>query len=212
MEHPILEELRKTAINFKVEPAGTAGNFTSVSDVIKVFSGIQESFRNFLKIELKKSAEFKAEIAKNKNIINQLITEMDLLVVDTGLSSYQASVVPDISQGLSLFKNDTLFWKAQIFKEYKDRIIYSDINDINNLYALSKRYTIKERELIFTPLFNASGNGKDYKIRVWEQDREKINLIQPKKLYETYFKSKSKPVNKAERIPPVTQKDNKDKN
>ncbi len=212
MEHPILEELRKTAINFKVEPAGTARNFASVSDVIKVFSGIQESFRNFLKIELKKSTEFKAEIAKNKNIINQLITEMDLLVVDTGLSSYQASVIPDISQDLSLFKNDTLFWKSQIFKEYKDRIIYSDINDINNLYALSKKYTVKERDLIFTPLFNASGNGKDYKVRVWEQDREKINLIKPKKLYETYFKSKLKPVNKVERIPPITQKEDRDKN
>ncbi|MCJ8155499.1 hypothetical protein MKJ01_17205 [Chryseobacterium sp. SSA4.19] len=211
MDNPILEELRKAAINFKIEPAGTAGNAASVSDVIRVFSGIQESFRNFIKIEIKKSAEFKNEIGSNKNLINQVIAEMDLLIVDAKFS-YQSSVVPDIAQNLSLFKNNTLSWKSRKFKEYKDRIIYSDINDINNLYSLSKKYTIKERELIFTPLFNASGNGKDYKVRVWEQDREKINLIKPKKLYETYFKSnKTKPVHKAERISEVVQKPVKEK-
>jgi hypothetical protein len=211
MDNPILEELRKIAINFKIEPAGTAGQYASVSDVVRVFSGIQESFRNFIKIEVKKSAEFKNEIGSNKNLINQIIAEMDLLIVDTKFS-YQSSVVPDLSQSLSLFKNDTLSWKSKKFKEYKDTIIYSDINDINNLYSLSKKYTIKERDLIFTPLFNASGNGKDYKIRVWEQDREKINLIKPKKLYETYFKpNRAKPVNKAERISQVIPKP-KDKN
>lgn len=211
MDNPILEELRKIAINFKIEPAGTAGQYVSVSDVVRVFSGIQESFRNFIKIEVKKSAEFKNEIGSNKNLINQIIAEMDLLIVDTKFS-YQSSVVPDLSQSLSLFKNDTLSWKSKKFKEYKDTIIYSDINDINNLYSLSKKYTIKERDLIFTPLFNASGNGKDYKVRVWEQDREKINLIKPKKLYETYFKpNRAKPVNKAERISQVIPKP-KDKN
>lgn len=211
MDNPILEELRKIAINFKIEPAGTAGQYASVSDVVRVFSGIQESFRNFIKIEVKKSAEFKNEIGSNKNLINQIIAEMDLLIVDTKFS-YQSSVVPDLSQSLSLFKNDTLSWKSKKFKEYKDTIIYSDINDINNLYSLSKKYTIKERDLIFTPLFNASGNGKDYKVRVWEQDREKINLIKPKKLYETYFKpNRAKPVSKAERISQVIPKP-KDKN
>lgn len=211
MDNPILEELRKIAINFKIEPAGTAGQYASVSDVVRVFSGIQESFRNFIKIEVKKSAEFKNEIGSNKNLINQIIAEMDLLIVDTKFS-YQSSVVPDLSQSLSLFKNDALSWKSKKFKEYKDTIIYSDINDINNLYSLSKKYTIKERDLIFTPLFNASGNGKDYKVRVWEQDREKINLIKPKKLYETYFKpNRAKPVNKAERISQVIPKP-KDKN
>jgi hypothetical protein len=211
MDNPILEELRKIAINFKIEPAGTAGQYASVSDVVRVFSGIQESFRNFIKIEVKKSSEFKNEIGSNKNLINQIIAEMDLLIVDTKFS-YQSSVVPDLSQSLSLFKNDTLSWKSKKFKEYKDTIIYSDINDINNLYSLSKKYTIKERDLIFTPLFNASGNGKDYKVRVWEQDREKINLIKPKKLYETYFKpNRAKPVNKAESISQVIPKP-KDKN
>lgn len=211
MDNPILEELRKIAINFKIEPAGTAGQYASVSDVVRVFLGIQESFRNFIKIEVKKSAEFKNEIGSNKNLINQIIAEMDLLIVDTKFS-YQSSVVPDLSQSLSLFKNDTLSWKSKKFKEYKDTIIYSDINDINNLYSLSKKYTIKERDLIFTPLFNASGNGKDYKVRVWEQDREKINLIKPKKLYETYFKpNRAKPVSKAERISQVIPKP-KDKN
>lgn len=212
MENPILEELRKIAIHFKIEPVGTVGNSACVSDVIRVFSGIQESFRNFIKIEIKKSAEFKGEIAKNKNLINQIMAEMDLLIVDAKFS-YQSSIVPDISQDLSLFKNDTLSWKSRKFQEYKDKIIYSDINDINNLYALSKKYTVRERDLIFTPLFNASGNGKDYKVRVWEQDREKINLIKPKKLYETYFKSnKAKPVNKTERISHVVQKPSKEKN
>jgi hypothetical protein len=190
MESPELKHLREIALTVKLDPIGSIGHAASVSDVIQVLSGVKESYKNFLKIALSK------KFPENKNIdseVNNFVDNTELLIVDTKFSSYQNSIAPNIQDSVySLFGNTKEFTTTeQIFDDYKDEIIYSDVNNYQDLQSLKSKYTSEERNMIFEPLFKASSN-KKYNVFVWQENKEIRKVIKPKKEYLSYFKTPKK--------------------
>lgn len=190
MESPELNHLREIALTVKLDPIGSIGHAASVSDVIQVLSGIKESYRNFLKISLAK------KFPENKDIdsdVNNFVDHTELLIVDTKFSSYQNSIAPNIQDNMySLFGNVKEFSTTeQIFDNYKDEIIYSDVNNFKDLQSLKKSYTAEERQMIFEPLFKASST-KNYNVFVWQENKERRKVIKPRKEFQSYFKAVKK--------------------
>ena len=190
MESPELVHLREIALTVKLDPIGNIAHAASVSDVIQVLSGVKESYRNFLKIALSK------RFPNNENIdseVNNFVDNTELLIVDTKFSSYQNSIAPNVQDNVySLFGNSKEFTTSeQIFDDYKDEIIYSDVNNYQNLQALKNKYTAAERQMIFEPLFKASSN-KNYNVYVWQGNKERRKIIKPRTEYQVYFKAPKK--------------------
>jgi len=186
MESPELEHLREIALTLKLDPIGSIGHAASVSDVIQVLSGVKESYRNFLKIALSK------KFPENKNLdleVDDFVSRTELLIVDTKFSSYQNSIAPNVQDNIySLFGNSKEFsTQEQIFDDYKDQVIYSDVNNYQDLQTLKKKYSAVERQMIFEPLFKASSN-KKFNVFVWEGKKEKRKIIKPRTEFQTYFK------------------------
>ena len=186
MESPELNHLREIALTIKLDPIGSIGHAASVSDVIQVLSGVKESYRNFLRVSLAK------KFPENKNIdeqVNNFVDNTELLIVDTKFSSYQNSIAPNVQDNVySLFGNTKEFATTeQIFDDFKDKIIYSDVNNYQDLQSLKNKYTAQERNMIFEPLFKASSN-KKYNVFVWQENREKRKVIKPRREYLSYFK------------------------
>ncbi|AZI23002.1 hypothetical protein EIH07_08120 [Chryseobacterium taklimakanense] len=190
MESPELAHLREIALTLKLDPIGTIGHAASVSDVIQVLSGVKESYRNFLKIALSK------KFPDNKNLdseVDEFVNKTELLIVDTQFSSYQNSIAPNVQDNIySLFGNSKEFSTTeQIFDDYKDEVIYSDVNSYHDLQTLKNKYSAVERQMIFEPLFKASSN-KKFNVFVWEGNKEKRKIIKPRTEFQTYFKPPKK--------------------
>jgi len=187
MESPELKHLREIALTLKLDPIGTVGNAASISDVIQVLKGVKDSYRNFLKIELEKRFKDSSNIESD---VNSFIENVELLIVDTKFNSYQTSIAPNVQDNaFSLFGNIGEFNSTeQIFDNYKEQIIYSDVNNYQDLQSLKTTFTEEERYLIFTPLFQASSN-KKYNVYAWEENKDRRKIIKPKKEFQTYFKT-----------------------
>lgn len=190
MESPELNHLREIALTLKLDPIGSVAHAASVTDVIQVLTGVKESYNNFLKIALSKKFP---HIENIDSEVDNFVNNTELLIVDTKFSSYQNSIAPNVQDNVySLFGNTKNFTTTEeIFGDYKEEIIYTDVNNFQDLQSLKKKYSATERQMIFEPLFKASSN-KRFNVFVWEAKKEKRKIITPRTEYHTYFKAPKK--------------------
>ena len=179
----MLEKLRDIAIHFQIDPEITVGHAPKVSTVIKVLTELNKSFSNFLEVEFLKNEEFKKALMSNKNVLNTIKEELELLIVDLNYSSFGASVAPNLTETQpSLFRNEVKDWEKETFETYKDLILEGDYQEPKYIQKISKRYTDEERQKIYYPLFSAFGNGNEYSLKIKDnQGHVKTKLIQPQK-------------------------------
>jgi hypothetical protein len=177
----LIKKLLNYSINIQIKPEKNFSDLASLKTVISVLSNLRNSFRNFLKIEFIKQEKFRSIHDKDEEKLDKLIKEMELLIVDSKIGSYQTSIAPNLEDiNYSLFDNDLLDWKKDKYNTYRNKIIFADFNDDHFIEEISKKYTPHERKNIFNPIFNAIADGKDYKINLLDSDREKIvRTLQP---------------------------------
>ncbi len=177
----LIKKLLNYSINIQIKPEKNSSDLASLRTVISVLSNLRNSFRNFLKIEFLKHEKFRSIYDKDEEAPEKLIKEMELLIVDSKIGSYQTSIAPNLEDiNYSLFDNNVLDWKRDKYNIYRNDVIYADLNDDHFVEEISKKYTANERKNIFNPIFKAIADGKDYKINLLDSSRTKIvRTLQP---------------------------------
>jgi len=168
-----LEELKKIALTFKIDPLHTIGHAARVTTIIKVLTSINASYRKFLEIEFHKNENFHRAYIKNNTTLNTLLTELDLLAVDLQFSSCQIAVAPNVTNIETLFKDEVTEWKKESFNDYKE-IIEGDFENSGYISKIKERYTNRERSYIYKSIFNTIGNNKEYKLHLLDTNSKKI--------------------------------------
>ncbi len=190
----MLEELRKIALRFQIDPKSTIGHAAKLETVVKVLSEINKSYKNFLEIEFLKNSDFRKAFDKNKKTLETIIGELELLIVDVNFSSFTSAVAPNVAEdNTTIFIDEVLLWKKEKFDEYKEEIIKADYSSSSYIQRISKRYSDHEINKIFQPLFSFIGTGEDYKINIQSEDSKILKTLhQPNKSKVQYFVSKTK--------------------
>jgi hypothetical protein len=179
----MIEELKDIAFRIHIEPLKTVEHAAKVDTVIKVLSDIVKSYNNYLEIEFLKNDEYKKAFDSNKNVLETIKEQLNLLVVDLNFSSFEAALAPDLTELQSpIFTNEVLKWKKDTFENYKEDVILADYNNISFLQKVVNKYSEAERIKIFQPFFSSVGDGKDYKLNIKNQEHKIIkSLAQPEK-------------------------------
>lgn len=179
-EQHILSELRKIAFHFRVEPIGTSGDAARATSVARAILGMQDSFKNFVRIEALKSESFGKELQKNPRLLDAFLEQAELLLVDAKFGSFEAALAPDFSAiQTPIFEDKVLGWKKEKFETYKRAVLGGDYNDRNYIRKLGSTYSPEEKQAIYAPLFQAAGNGEGYRLEVWNDTFGKKVLRQP---------------------------------
>ena len=189
----MFEDLKEISFKFKIDPKDTIGHAARAHSVVKVMSDILKSYNNFVKIEFLKNEEFRKIYLNDLHAFDAIKKDLELLVVELEFSSFSASLAPNIiTNQTSLFSNEVLSWKNTSFKKYKDLIINSDYNESKYITDVVNYYSDEERKMIYSPIFNAIGDEKEYLIyvgdnklasstkRLKKPDKSKINIYTPK--------------------------------
>jgi len=189
----MLEELRRIAFRFQIDPQQTAGHTARLSSVITVLNNINTSFLNFIEIEFLKNDKFRAAYEKSPKVLEGLKKELELLVVDLKFSSFEAAVASNIVEPPSLFTTDIDDWKRNAFSDYKKNILFGNFEEPQYMTRIIEKYTPDERSRIYKPLFTASASDRPFKLFLIDPKGKKLNLRQPDKSFtDRYFPKKEK--------------------
>jgi hypothetical protein len=187
----MLEELRRIAFRFQIDPQQTAGHSARLSSVITVLNNLNTSFLNFIEIEFLKNDKFRAAYEKSPKVLDGLKKELELLVVDLKFSSFEAAVASSIVEPPSLFTTDIDEWKRNAFSEYKKNILFGNFEEPKYMNEAIEKYTPEERTRIYKPLFTASASDRPFKLFLIDTRGKKLNLRQPDKCFtDLYFPKK----------------------
>lgn len=189
----MLEELRRIAFRFQIDPQQTAGHTARLSSVITVLNNFNTSFLNFIEIEFLKNDKFRAAYEKSPKVLDGLKKELELLVVDLKFSSFEAAVASNIVEPPSLFTTDIDDWKRNAFTEFKKNILFGNFEEPQYINQAISKYSPEERNRIYKPLFTASSSDRPFKLFLIDAKGKKLNLRQPDKSFtDLYFPKKEK--------------------
>lgn len=184
VEKKLLNKLKEIAIRFHIDPQNTIAHAAKLETIISVLSYLNKSYKSYLEIEFKKTAEFTEIYRKNEDTLNTLIKELDLLAVDLQFGSLDISVAPNVLDDElipKLFSDNVSDWKRSSFENYK-KLVSSNFDEFNTLKGISDRYSEEERRSIFRPLFSSIGTSSDYKLSIKSRDGKIIKrLVKPDK-------------------------------
>lgn len=189
----MLEELRRIAFRFQIDPQQTAGHTARLSSVITVLNNLNTSFLNFIEIEFLKNDKFRAAYERSPKVLEGLKKELELLVVDLKFSSFEAAVASNIVEPPSLFTTDIDDWKRNAFADYKKNILFGNFEEPQYMTQVITKYSPEERSRIYKPLFTASQSDRPFKLFLLDAKGKKLNLRQPDKSFtDQYFPKKEK--------------------
>jgi hypothetical protein len=189
----MLEELRRIAFRFQIDPQQTAGHSARLSSVITVLNNFNTSFLNFIEIEFLKNDKFRAVYEKSPKVLDGIKKELELLIVDLKFSSFEAAVASSIVEPPSLFTTDIDEWKRHAFSEYKKNILFGNFEEPKYMNQAIDKYTPEERNRIYKPLFTASASERPFRLFLLDAKGKKLNLRQPDKCFtDLYFPKKEK--------------------
>jgi len=179
----MLDELRKIAIRFQIDPISSVGHSARLENVVKVLNDINKSYKNFLHIEFFKNEHFLQAYQKNNKLLETFIEELELLIVDVKFDSFAPAIAPNLIEEISpLFTNEVLIWKKEKFEDYKQNIFKGDFRNSDYIQKVVKNYSEEERSKIFQPLFSATGDGKQYHINILDVNFNlEKKFVQPEK-------------------------------
>lgn len=173
-----MRKLQESAIRIRISPDPQNGQVVPVKLVIKVLADLSKSYRKFLEIEFLRIKDFQKVYAKNPRALDSLLSELQLNIVDLQFNNFEAALSPDLlDSSQSLFSDDVNEWKNGIYEQYRTDILYADYTNTKYMNSISKQYTAEERKLIYQPLFNAAGDGTNYKLQLTNQDHKVERVI-----------------------------------
>ena len=195
-----LQQLKKIALNFKIEPLNTIGHAAKVTTIIKVLTHINISYKRFLEIEFHKNEDFHKAYLKNQKTFTTLLADLELLAVDLKFSSCEIAIAPNILDNeVTLFKNEVKDWKEESFTSYKE-ILSGNFEDHRYINTVQKKYSDRERNHIYKSIFDTIGNKNEYKLHLLDTESKKIKKTfhKPKNALLPFYLPKIK---KEEKIP-----------
>jgi hypothetical protein len=190
----MIETLKDIAFRIQIESEIYADRATRVETVIKVLSEMVTSYNNYIEIEFLKKPSFREAFEKNSQLIKTIKEDLSLLIVDLNYGSFEAALAPNIIEAdFPMFTNEVNDWKKERFSDFKENIINGDYNNFNYIKTISERYSEHDRKRIFDPLFSSFGNGKDYKVKLKDnQNKVQKVLVIPNEKKSFYIPKKVK--------------------
>lgn len=173
MENKELSNLREIAFEVTIDPKNPV-HAANAEDVIKVLKAYIASYKSFLAVKLKSENNSEEEITAT-------IKDTQLLIVDTDFNSFHSAIAP-----YNPHSNNTYGF----FNEYKSDILSVDVDNYTTILALIDTYSKKELESIYGPIFSATSN--KYNLKVKTNTGAEITVKKPRKSFETYFKESKK--------------------
>ncbi len=170
----MLDDLRKIAFKFQIEPEKTVGHAARVSSVISVLANLNLSFKNYLEVEFSRNSDFVKAYDNNNKTLESLQDDLELLLVDLKFGSFEASAAPNVIFTPTLFIDKVDTWKKDAFTNYKENILYGDFDNQKYLKKIEKQYSPFERNKIFKPLFQATSSDKSYKVKLLDKKSKKV--------------------------------------
>ncbi|WP_158798343.1 hypothetical protein [Pedobacter sp. L105] len=145
-----INRLKKEAVYVRLEAKEKIARAINVHGLIKVLNCINQSYKNFLEIQLNKDSAY-AQSNQLKEPI-PFIRDNELLIVDLDFSSFGAAVIPDTLTVLDYTgRKISSEKKKQIFNDFKNDVIYADFSDEKFVERISKTYSGEERNEIYKP-------------------------------------------------------------
>lgn len=185
----MLDDLRKIALRFQIDPENNIGHAAKVENVISVLANLNKSYKSFIKIELSKDDKYQKVFKNKKKIYEKFLRELELLIVDVKFDSFNSAIAPNIvSNQVPMFKDNTFIWKTTKFSEYKDFIVGGNYDDPEYINLISQKYTINERAEIFTPIFKSIDSNNNYCVNLLSFENKPIKkLLKPKQEKIKYY-------------------------
>ncbi|MFC0513843.1 hypothetical protein ACFFGT_06520 [Mucilaginibacter angelicae] len=150
-----IDTLRDDSIYIKLQSDEKFGGAVDVDSLIKALNSLNQSYKNYLSIELSKNDNVKSTTKKGKKELSNFIADSQLLIVDLDFASFGAAITPNIitTHPYSTIK-DSLNLKKQSFRDYKNDVFYADYTDDLFLQRITAKYTEEERVEIYKPIID----------------------------------------------------------
>jgi hypothetical protein len=171
------------AINLYFQQKSTFDGNLDLDALIKIASNLQNSYRNFLEINLLKKSEI-----KDLNLIQKYLKDKDKLVItDVKHGSFDITLSPvkTINTTQDLFENtfSTDDYILEYFNKFNEIVIsnnYSDIKNINTLYTEQERRQIWGKFYhIFNDDIEVSIKNQEKIIQINKPSSDIVKLILP---------------------------------
>jgi hypothetical protein len=164
LDNEQLERLREIAFFLRVAPRNRKDHAVAVEVLISMLSSLQESYARYAEILFRH--EFTSSTQAAKKMDND---QFPLMVVDLKYESFGAALAIDyISESKydSFMKGRSLTWKKQSFLNFKEDVLDTDLNSIENRNNIKSKFTDDERRAIYGPIFRSIHRATDYRIIV----------------------------------------------
>jgi hypothetical protein len=158
----LIELLRASAFYIKIDPLLSGnGKAVSVSELLEVFKGIQDSFEAYLDAQFRRSFDAKkVSIDEYDKKFKAIKAELSLLIVDLNYASVGTAISANTITGNMEFPDvNVLQWKKTSFNEFKDEVIYADYNSPEFLDKIESKYQAFERKTIYDPIIRILKRG-----------------------------------------------------
>ena len=153
-----------------------------LDSLIKIASSIQNSYRNFLEINLLKKKEL-----KDFSVAKKFLENKDKLIIsDVKHGSFDITLEPvkTINPSQNLFQTDEFI--LQSFQDFDQQVISANFDE-KTLLNINKNYTETERKLIWGKYFHifdsneieAYKKNKDQKVSIDKPNPEIVKIILP---------------------------------
>lgn len=159
-----IDTLRNDSIYIKLKSEDKLGGAVDVGSLVKALNSLNQSYKNYLSIELNKNSDVNSSTKKGKKEINDFIADSELLVVDLDFASFGAALTPNVvtSRQYSTIK-DSLELKKKSFTEYKKDVFFADYTDEKFIHRIATKYSEQERAEIYKPIIDNLINTQKFK-------------------------------------------------
>lgn len=148
-----LTPLRNASLTFHIEPVVSDSGLVTLDEMLRVLSGIKNSYQAFLGINLKNS------LGPSLND-EELPVLAELLIVDVKVASYEIKAAPKIivdDQQVLLEELDLKTRVDNAYQQYYTDVLTVDFSNTEKRKNFLNTYNSQERKSILTPLFNSLG-------------------------------------------------------
>ncbi|MBO9690868.1 MULTISPECIES: hypothetical protein [Chryseobacterium] len=175
MDDKELSNLREIAFEVTIDPKNPV-HAASAEDVVKVLKAYIDSYKSFLAAKLRSENNSEEEISAT-------IKETQLLIVDTDFNSFHSAIAP---------YNPNSHNTTSFFNQYKSDILSLDVDNYSNVLALRNKFTKKELQAIYGPIFSVISNKYDLKVKT--STELEVTVKKPRKSFNTYFKERKEKI------------------
>lgn len=169
--------LRGDSIYIKLQSENKFGGAIDINSLVKALNSLNQSYKNFLEIELSKNSDVHTTTKKGKQELSNFIAESELLIVDLDFASFGAAISPNTAttHHYNNIKNSHQL-KRESFNLFKSDVLDANYNDKDFIERITNKYTTEERNEIYKPIINNLINSSSFKFYYGDTKQTLRNL------------------------------------